>query len=114
MLENPKSIQVLIQIKEYYTDLKLSIEDADLWLNKINDLSKKQKIKVINIFTFFSQICTKNSAAVKDIEQEKEEEHTCMHTENKKKDDQKAIDEEWYNEMLKNNKRISTKDFLLF
>ena len=43
-----------MKVKEYYAELKKSIEDADLWLNKVNEQSRKQKTKVINIFTYFS------------------------------------------------------------
>ena len=70
MLENPRSIQVLMKVKEYYSELKKSIEDADLWLNKTNEASRKQKVKVINIFNYFSQCCVTTKAAQKEEDDE--------------------------------------------
>ena len=70
MLENPRSIQVLMKVKEYYSELKKSIEDADLWLNKTNEASRKQKTKVIQIFTYFSQCCVTTKAAQKEEDDE--------------------------------------------
>ena len=57
MLENPRSIQVLRKVKKYFTELRKYIDDADQWLNKSNQQSKKSKYRVTQIFSFFSQIC---------------------------------------------------------
>jgi seryl-tRNA synthetase len=127
MLENPRSIQVLMKIKEYYSELKKSIEDADLWLNKVNEQSKKQKTKVIMIFTYFSQCCVQTSKIQKEDEDEDVEcdhKHDHGHSDKppatsliKKPADglsAKAQADEYYKTMLNENKRISTKDFMLF
>lgn len=46
MLENPKSIWVLSKVKKYSAELRALIEDADQWLNKTNQQSRKAKYRV--------------------------------------------------------------------
>ena len=43
MLESPKSIKTLNQIKKSHEELRKYIEDADVWLNKSNPRSNKRK-----------------------------------------------------------------------
>jgi hypothetical protein len=57
MLENPSSIRILKQVNQYYYELKSYIADADQWLNNTNEQVRKIKIRVTQIFTFFSMIC---------------------------------------------------------
>ena len=44
-------------MKKYHSELKRYIHDADQWLNKSNQQSKKTKYRITQIFKFFSQIC---------------------------------------------------------
>lgn len=57
MLEHPKSIKVLATVKNYHTELRRYIEDADQWLNKSNTQSKRVKRRVTEILTFYASIC---------------------------------------------------------
>lgn len=45
MLENPKSIWVLSRVKKYSAELRALIADADQWLNKTNQQSRKAKYR---------------------------------------------------------------------
>jgi len=73
MLENPRSIRVLSQVQKFYHEIKVSIEDADLWLNSSNSLSKKQKKKISQIFLFFAHLCTESSILNDDDDEDDEE-----------------------------------------
>ena len=57
MLENPRSIRILQNIKKYHSELKRYIEDTDQWINKQTQPSNRTKYRVTQIFKFFSQIC---------------------------------------------------------
>ena len=70
MLENPRSIQVLRKVKQYHSELRKFIEDADQWLNKTNSQSKKSKYRVTQIFTFFAQICQEKGSKAKSEEED--------------------------------------------
>jgi hypothetical protein len=52
-------------VKQYHSELRKYIDDADQWLNKTNSSSKKAKYRVTQIFTFFSEICQEKPTSKK-------------------------------------------------
>lgn len=74
MLENPRSIFILGQVKKYFNELKKNTEDSDTWLNSDNVSSKSVKIRMIKIFEFFAKICLDSKKSYGDYSEDEIEE----------------------------------------
>lgn len=57
MLENPRSIIVLNQVKSCHSELNRYIEDTEQWINKSSQHGAVIKMRVAQIFAFFAEIC---------------------------------------------------------
>ena len=67
-------MRILHNVKRYHIELKKHISDADQWLNKSNQLSKKTKYRVIQIFQFFSSICLEQVTESEEYDEEQDNE----------------------------------------
>ena len=57
MLENPRSIIVLNQVKSCHSELNRYIEDTEQWINKSSQQGAVIKMRIAQIFAFFAEIC---------------------------------------------------------
>ena len=129
MLENPRSIKVLTQFTKYHKELKHKMADADQWLNKTNEMTKKIKLRVTAIFRFFTGICEEKPAFEHEDEEfiEEEEDNDISHLNSVKGSDLDRFNEADVEEDLmdasedlsagkgkKKNNKVAIADFILF